>query len=465
MNLLMFKFFVVCSEALRPPENMIAAPPAAAIDRSSGVAASMLLNPRTSIGTLPPERELTAGQMKRYRHFEQYLRFTFALTNICEIMRTTYSLNPNLRTYTLRHVLTHIKIPPFYSLPTLQVNSACQCLMAFHVADCKVFNTRARCPCVLTCELQSHPQGTDVNAFVCSELHEYSEERVVASPAEMASFEYDTLFNAIVKVATTANASASASGILASAHVTPSKLVTSPHTQYDSERVPLFGAALSMAPETICMRAGIKPPGYGKFLLQSELGAVFNDGEEHKSMDENVAPSNMSIPLTCTAPGIAANTALSNAPGVHAAPHQQLQKDFIAGSTGAVLVSSVPGPADDPSVKAASTADEVAVPQLPPAPVPLAAAACTSSSTTAAIEGSSTAAPDIPLIPGRETFSAMTNRVRSASEFGLLPGWALRSVICKSNDDLRQEVCNCMDVLTSSYILFLLLVSRYSSCS
>lgn len=39
-----------------------------------------------------------------------------------------------------------------------------------------------------------------------------------------------------------------------------------------------------------------------------------------------------------------------------------------------------------------------------------------------------------------ETFAQKAERIRVASPFGHLEGWKLDGLICKSNDDLRQEV-------------------------
>ena len=39
-----------------------------------------------------------------------------------------------------------------------------------------------------------------------------------------------------------------------------------------------------------------------------------------------------------------------------------------------------------------------------------------------------------------ESFSQKTERIRKASPYSHLPGWRVDGLICKSNDDLRQEV-------------------------
>lgn len=43
-----------------------------------------------------------------------------------------------------------------------------------------------------------------------------------------------------------------------------------------------------------------------------------------------------------------------------------------------------------------------------------------------------------------ETFDQKSNRLKTVSPYGQLPGWTLGGLIAKSNDDVRQEVCNKM---------------------
>ena len=47
-----------------------------------------------------------------------------------------------------------------------------------------------------------------------------------------------------------------------------------------------------------------------------------------------------------------------------------------------------------------------------------------------------------------ESFAQKTERIRRSSPYSHLPGWKLDGLICKSNDDLRQEVrvtcCYCI---------------------
>ena len=42
--------------------------------------------------------------------------------------------------------------------------------------------------------------------------------------------------------------------------------------------------------------------------------------------------------------------------------------------------------------------------------------------------------------PGMQVWEAKEARIKSKSELGRTDGWALRSLIVKSNDDVRQEV-------------------------
>jgi hypothetical protein len=55
-----------------------------------------------------------------------------------------------------------------------------------------------------------------------------------------------------------------------------------------------------------------------------------------------------------------------------------------------------------------------------------------------------------------ETFAMKTERIRASSPYAHLPGWGLDGLICKSNDDLRQEVMKNFSKQASTSTVFLI---------
>jgi hypothetical protein len=71
-------------------------------------------------------------------------------------------------------------IPPFVYLPLCRSTDVWTYVIRALPANCRVFKTKARCPCLMLFEVEEHPKGVDVATFINAELHEYDYSAIAA---------------------------------------------------------------------------------------------------------------------------------------------------------------------------------------------------------------------------------------------------------------------------------------------
>jgi hypothetical protein len=218
---------------------------------------------------------LTSGQLKRFRHFEQHLRFTYALVNMCELLRLSPTVTVEQRTPKLRQALSNVKLPPFCHLPTCNSpNKAFLCVVNVLVKESRVFKTKARCPSLLLFEAVQHPSQLEDDEFIIAELQEYDETKVISSDEILTTFHFSTLANVV---------NGSSNDTPSSPEATQQKSGVTVASTTD-----IFRNDLRLSREIIDMRSGRKPAGFGKLVFERVFGNE-SSAQEESPENESVA--------------------------------------------------------------------------------------------------------------------------------------------------------------------------------
>jgi hypothetical protein len=165
------------AEAASPPEPIVSEASKAAIDNQlAGISAEKAIS--TSINLIHQyEKNMTPGQKIRFRFLQQQRIFTSRLAEIAEELRFK---EVAVRKFYLRRMMHDLIIPPFVYLPLCRSTDAWTYVIRALPANCRVFKTKARCPCLMLFEVEEHPKGIDVATFINAELHEYDYATVAA---------------------------------------------------------------------------------------------------------------------------------------------------------------------------------------------------------------------------------------------------------------------------------------------
>jgi len=165
------------AEAACPPEPIITEASKAAMDSQlSGVTGDKAIS--TSINLIHQyEKIMTPGQKIRFKYLQQQRIFTSRLAEIAEELRFK---EVAVRKFYLRRMMHDLIIPPFVYLPLCRSTDVWTYVIRSLPANCRVFKTKARCPCLMLFEVEEHPKGVDVATFINAELHEYDYSAIAA---------------------------------------------------------------------------------------------------------------------------------------------------------------------------------------------------------------------------------------------------------------------------------------------
>ena len=84
-----------------------------------------------------------------------------------------------MRKFFLRRDVGDMIIPFFSYLPLCNSTDTYRCILRALPKDGHAFTTKARCPALMLFEMEEHPEGLDVAAFLGGELHEYDQSDII----------------------------------------------------------------------------------------------------------------------------------------------------------------------------------------------------------------------------------------------------------------------------------------------
>lgn len=165
------------AEASCPPEPIITEASKAAMDTQlGGVTGDKAIS--TSMNLMNQyEKIMTPGQKTRFRFLQQQRTFTSRLAEIAEELRFK---EVAVRKFFLRRMMHDLIVPPFVYLPLCRSTDVWTYVIRSLPANCRVFKTKARCPCLMLFEVEEHSKGVDVATFINAELHEYDYSTIAA---------------------------------------------------------------------------------------------------------------------------------------------------------------------------------------------------------------------------------------------------------------------------------------------
>ncbi len=99
------------------------------------------------------------------------------------------SYDKDVRKFFLRREMGDIIIPPFAYLPLCRSLDTYKYVLRALPQECRIFNTKARCPALMLFEVEEHPSGLDVASFLNSDLHEFRDQEIIVPNMTAAASE------------------------------------------------------------------------------------------------------------------------------------------------------------------------------------------------------------------------------------------------------------------------------------
>jgi hypothetical protein len=144
------------------PEALTESPEKAAGDRESATVGSRTMMARA----------------KRWTAFSNQISFMSCITDICERLR--FLERPMRKPFLIRD-LKRLKVPPLTYIPLCDAVDPFVTVLRLVPAMAHAFQTKARCPCLVYVETETHPWSSDVTTFLQCEVQEYAMQQL--SPA------------------------------------------------------------------------------------------------------------------------------------------------------------------------------------------------------------------------------------------------------------------------------------------
>jgi hypothetical protein len=288
-------------------------------------------------------------------------------------------MSRDIRKVELKARIAKVELPQFCYLALCNSTDKWSSIVGLLPEEVHAFSTKARCPALVFFEMEDHPMGTDVATFLSNEMADLMPNKKNKDENKNEGVRTIGLEGKRSSIYTNGFSSISEGGESSDQSIPPSPARRTTSTFQKLDKVTARARRSSVAGNPECFVAFQDENGNG---VDKKLDSDSGDSDE----DEDILAHNASR--------------LS---------HASVKLEFIP-----MDHSNVTGEYND---------------------------------TTGHDEGDGEDANEdqdniTPEVTGKiETFGEKSQRLRSSSPRGHLPGWRLDGLIAKSNDDLRQEVC------------------------